>query len=236
MARRRIYPQNDTASTGGEPGHTPLERARIIQTALRLLNESGFKELSMRKIADALGVKTASLYYHVKDKDQLLQLLADTLSDQMAEPDPALPWREQLVQWSGAFLTALRGCRDAPDIFQATIAMGYGRLTQIERLFHILAAAGFRDEHIPWMASILKNYVIGFAADEARLKALTGPEDGGMEQRDGSYTEAYRSLPEDRFPNMIRLAVYTTRPNGDEEFQFGLEALMDGFEAKAGKV
>ncbi|WP_240414593.1 TetR/AcrR family transcriptional regulator [Paenibacillus periandrae] len=55
--------------------HIPLDRIRILETALKLLDEIGLKELSMRKIAEKLQVKTASLYYHVEDKEQFPNMI-----------------------------------------------------------------------------------------------------------------------------------------------------------------
>ncbi|MBW7453280.1 TetR/AcrR family transcriptional regulator C-terminal domain-containing protein [Paenibacillus sepulcri] len=233
MARRRIYPQNlASGSEGQEITHIPLDQARITQTALLLLNEIGLKELSMRKIADKLQVKTASLYYHVKDKDQLLQLLADKISEQMVWPDADLPWTDQILQWGEQFRRALHAYRDAVDIFNTTIAMGYHRLLQIEKLYKLLASAGFPDHQIPWAASMLKNHVLGFVAEEARLREFAGEDGDTQEKMSGNFNQFYSQLPEDQFPYMIRLASYTTNSNWDEEFQFGLSVFIAGFSLK----
>lgn len=233
MARRRIHPQHQVLGMEErEAPHIPLDRARIVQTALHVLNELGLKELSMRKIADELQVKTASLYYHVKDKEQLLHLLADKISEEMMWPDSSAPWNEQILQWGGQFRKILHAYRDAVEIFNSTLASGYSRLTQIEKLYQIFVSAGFPDHQIPWMASILKNYVLGFVAEEARLVRLAGQGDEAVEKLGEQYSQFYRNLPEKQFPNMIRLAPYTTSSDWRNEFQFGLGVLIDGFSLK----
>lgn len=230
MARKRTVPQHPFSGTGEqEELHIPLDRDRIVRTALRVLNEFGLKELSMRKIADELQVKTASLYYHVKDKDQLLQLIGDKISEEMDRPDPDLPWQEQLIQWGHAFRRVLHRYRDAVDLFNGGIAMGYHRLLQIERLYQIFASAGFADGHIPWMASMVKNHVLGFVAEEVRLKGMAGSGEEAQAQLSEEYARFFRSLPREQFPNMIRLASHTTGTGWQEEFEFGLDVLMDGF-------
>lgn len=233
MARKRMQPSLDLIGfESSEDIHIPLNRARITESAVRLLNSLGLKELSMRKVADDLKVQPASLYYHVNGKDQLLQLIADQISSEMAAPDASLPWKEQILQWSEQFRKALLAYRDSVELFNSTIALGYNRLLQIEKLFHIFAAAGFQDNHIPWMASMLKSYVLGFAAEEARLSSRTGPGDTESEPMNQQYNHLYRKLPKEEFPNMIRLASYVTNTDWQKEFHFGIRVLIDGFSAK----
>nr|WP_276316319.1 TetR/AcrR family transcriptional regulator C-terminal domain-containing protein [Paenibacillus artemisiicola] len=209
----------------------PLERGRILEAALKLLDELGLKDLSMRKIADDLQVKTASLYYHVKDKEALMQLLSDRICGGMERIDPSLPWREQLSQWAGQFRNVLLSRRDAFELFHQTIANGDERLTQIERLFQCLASAGFPDRQVPWLASMVKTYVLGFAAEEARFRARASGF-ASREAMNEQQEQAFRRLPEERFPNMVRLAAVTTSTDWEQEFRFGLSVLLDGFAAK----
>ncbi|MBM7567519.1 TetR/AcrR family transcriptional regulator C-terminal domain-containing protein [Paenibacillus sacheonensis] len=233
MARKRTVPP--LALIGFEENedlHTPLSRARIIQSAIRQLNEHGLKDLSMRKVADDLGVQPASLYYHVKGKEQLLQLLTDKISSEMARPDPSLPWRTQLLQWAEQFRAVLGTCRDASELFNATIGLGYNRLTQIENLYGMLADAGFEDKLIPWIASILKSYVLGFAAEEARFASFAGDSAVTSEELSQEYARIYDGLPAEKFPNLIRLAPFTTSTDWQQEFDFGLGVLLDGLAAK----
>ena len=68
-----------------------LDRSQIVQAALDLLDAVGFDGLTMRSLAKKLGVKAASLYWHVHDKQDLLSLLADEICASMREPDRALP-------------------------------------------------------------------------------------------------------------------------------------------------
>ncbi|RKN83741.1 TetR family transcriptional regulator [Paenibacillus ginsengarvi] len=212
--------------------HVPLDRERILGTALEVLNEVGLKELSMRKIADRLQVKTASLYYHVKDKEELMQLLSDRICRGMAWPEPSLGWQEQIYQWAEQLRKILLSHRDAVELFHQAIAKGSERLAQIENLYHLLVRAGFPDPHIPWIASILKNYVFGFAAENARLLAIANNQHDSYENMSEHYEQFYGQLPKEKFPNMIRLAPYTTRTDWEKEFHFGLSVLIDGLTGK----
>src|SRR5215467_11312951 len=76
----------------------PLDQAQVVRAALALLDEVGLDELTMRRLAERLGVKAASLYRHVRNKDELLVLLGDEISGEIPFPNPSGSWREQLVE------------------------------------------------------------------------------------------------------------------------------------------
>ncbi|KPV58702.1 hypothetical protein QJ48_15125 [Paenibacillus sp. A3] len=234
MARKRISPPDSILGwPEAEAAHIPLDRVRILQTALQVLDEIGLKELSMRKIADKLQVKTASLYYHFRDKEQLMQLLSDKISGEMVWPEASLPWKEQVLQWGIQFRKVLLQHRDAVELFNLTIGVGYQRLTQIEKLYQLFVSAGFADPQIPWIASMLKNYVLGFVAEETRLHAFAGEEDhASFEAMGEQYSRFFRQLPEEHFPNTIRLAPHITNTDWEKEFSFGLSVLIEGFSTK----
>src|SRR5215469_18405025 len=75
---------------------TGLNRQAVVDAALELLGEAGVDGLSMRGLADRLGVKAASLYWHVRDKQQVLELLAEALLGRVRVPTRPADWREQV--------------------------------------------------------------------------------------------------------------------------------------------
>ncbi|WJH35810.1 TetR/AcrR family transcriptional regulator C-terminal domain-containing protein [Paenibacillus sp. CC-CFT747] len=92
------------------------------------------------------------------------------------------------------FRTVLGRYRDAAELFQATIGLGYHRLTQIEKLYRMLAEAGFPDPQIPWIASMLKSYVLGFVAEESRFVSAATDSDSTPGQLSEQYNEFYSRL------------------------------------------
>lgn len=233
MARRRVrQAATDERREGQQPLHTPLDRTRIETVVLQLLRDGGLESLSMRRIADALGVKASALYYHVKDKEQLLHWLSERISADVAYPDPTLPWQEQLRQWAYGFRRALCRYPDAVSIMNATFAASPDRLAQIEYLFRTLSEAGFPDEHVPWLASMLKSYIYGFVDEETRLSAMAKEASLSLGEHGEHQRERFEELSEGRYPTIVRLAKYTTVVDWDAEFGFGLDVLLDGFEAR----
>lgn len=231
MARRRIHPLEGSQGNPDSSIHTPLDQSRIIQAVLSLLQEDGLDSITMRKIAESLGVKAASLYYHVKDKEQLLHLLAEQISSDVPFPDGSLHWREQLREWALQFRLVLHRYRDAVSIMSATLAQSPHRLDHIEYLFRLLAEAGFGDAQVPWFASMIKNFIYSFVEEEIRLLARSRSQER-TEEAGVSYSDHIQAMSKERYPQFIRLANYTTAVNWDEEFLFGLKVLMDGFEAQ----
>src|SRR5215467_9533486 len=75
-----------------------LDQAQVVHAALELLDEVGMDELTMRRLAERLDVKAASLYRHVRNKDELLVLLADEIAGEIPLIEPRGTWKEQLVE------------------------------------------------------------------------------------------------------------------------------------------
>ena len=114
-----------------------------MQVALELLDAVGLDDLSMRRLAERLGVTAASLYWYVRNKDELLSSLADAISAEMPLPDPAQPWREELAAYARAARGVALAHRDAARLLAATIPSGPHRLRRIDALFAVLRRAGF---------------------------------------------------------------------------------------------
>src|ERR1700724_1984828 len=105
MAEVREGPWENTADVPEPPWRTasraaaraPLPRDAIVSAALRVLDADGMDGLSMRRVGEEMGTGAASIYWHVRNKDQLLQLLFERVTEEakLPEPDPAR-WQEQL--------------------------------------------------------------------------------------------------------------------------------------------
>src|SRR5260370_38813523 len=76
----------------------PLDRAEVVRVALQLLDEVGLDGLTMRSLAERLGVKAASLYWHLRDEEELAELLLEAINAEIPEPNPRLAWRKRVEQ------------------------------------------------------------------------------------------------------------------------------------------
>src|SRR5215831_9219817 len=91
-------------------------REHIVGSALELLDDAGLEGLTMRTLADRMGVRAASLYWHIRDKEQLIGLLAEAIIGEVPEPAADLPWRTQLEAFAAAYRRVLQSHRDAARI------------------------------------------------------------------------------------------------------------------------
>jgi len=201
----------------------------IVAAAIEVLDEAGFAGLTMRRVADRLGTGPASLYAHVTGREELLELVFDALVGQvkLEEPDPAR-WREQ----------ARRLLRDLRDILashtDAALA-GLGRvptapqtLAAAEVLTAVLRAGGLTDRVVALGFDQLVLYVSA-SAYEAGLYRKADPAE--IERYFAGVHAFYDSLPPDRYPVLAAIAPEMTGPDGDDRFEFGLNALIAGLEA-----
>ena len=122
-------------------GREPITRELIVDTALRLLDQDGLDQLSMRRVADELDTGAASLYWHVGSKDGLLDLIFDRVIGEIEIPDPEPErWQEQLKEVAQNMRATILRHRDIVRISIGRIPMGPNALDCSERLFAVMRA------------------------------------------------------------------------------------------------
>ncbi|WP_026553881.1 TetR/AcrR family transcriptional regulator C-terminal domain-containing protein [Arthrobacter sp. 35W] len=137
-----------------------LSRAQIVDTAFGILSSYGLADLSMRRLARDLGVQPGALYWHVKNKQELLVVLAERILEPVdgSEPD---------VRRSAAGIrTALLKVRDGADVVALAQALDPQSLAPIQRLGTMLADGGLDARAASWGARTLAHYILGSVAEE----------------------------------------------------------------------
>src|SRR6266516_4402133 len=165
------------------PARPVVTRERLVREALALLDEVGFDGLTMRRLAERLGVRAASLYNHIGDKLELLALLGDAVCGEVREPDPGADWRTQLEALAADYRRVLLAHRDAARVLQATPPVGPNRLLLVERTLGILRAAGFDDALVADAGTVFNVYVLGFVLDETQARPSDLLLDAGADRR-----------------------------------------------------
>jgi len=208
-----------------------LDRGQIVHAALDLLDAVGFDGLTMRSLAKKLGIKAASLYWHIHDKQDLLSLLADEICVSMREPDRTLPWLKQLEEFGYEYRRVLLTHRDAARVLAGSGApSGPHRLRLTEILLKTLLDAGFNRKDTAYAGFLLNDYVTMFVLDET-LDVNAEVADASGDQ--SSDAQAWvKTLPPDSYPSLIALADYLTVPDVEERFRFGIEILENGLETR----
>ena len=211
-----------------------LDQAQVVSAAVALLDEVGLDELTMRRLAAQLGVKAASLYRHVRNKEELLELLGDQISGEIPLPRSAGSWRDQLSEMAWNVRRGLLAHRDAARVLASTPPAGPRRLRHIEAVLRTLRAAGLSERDSARAAYHLNNFVTEFAADEARFAAYAAAAPGSSRRK--MFAEArrqFKTLPKDDYPTIVALADALTEDAQDDLFQFGIDMCLRGIESLA---
>ena len=206
-----------------------VTRRQLVTRALDVLDDEGFDGLTMRRLAERLGIKAASLYNHVADKDELLALVADALCEEMSEPDGAKPWRDQLETVAFQCRTVLMAHRDGARVLAATAPMGPHRLRLIESVLRALVGAGFSAAKAADAGFVFNAYVVGFVLDET-LGGTRGVASSKRMREEGRLW--FKALPQEPFPTLVALADELVDGPPARRFELGLRALLDGFELR----
>ncbi len=208
-----------------------LDQAQVVEAAMALLDEAGLDELTMRRLAAHLGVKAASLYRHVRDKDELLALLGDEISREIPAVRSSGGWRERLTELAWNVRRGLLAHRDGARVLASTPPGGPHRLQHVEALLRILRDAGLSDRDAARAAYHLNNFVTEFAADEARFAAFATTPGFSRRKVLAEVRQQFKSLPKAEYPTIVALADALTEDAQDELFQFGVDMCLRGLEA-----
>jgi AcrR family transcriptional regulator len=213
-----------------------LSLERIVAAAVRVAAADGLKAVSMSRVAADLGVSTMSLYRYVAAKDELLALMADLTFE--AAPAPRGPdegWRDGLSRWAW---TELAVYRRNPWVLRIPISgppVTPNAICWLERGLDCLRDTGLREDEKLSVILLLT----GFVRSQATLQAdIAAAQAAGAAQPDpemmGSYGRLMARLTDpERFPALhavLAAGVFDEPDDGDDEFVFGLERVLDGIE------
>ena len=213
------------ASTPTTPARAAkLTREQVAATALHLLDRDGFDALSMRRLAEELGVGTMTLYGYFANKRELLDAVMDSA---LADPPPLGPdgdWRRQL---STLALRARERLLAHPGLIQIRVRQPVLRpeaLRFAEQGLGILEHAGFETQEAAYAFRLVFTYTFGFAA--------FSPADAVDEDR-AAARSALSSLPAGEYPRLnAAVDKAAAAMGGEEAFEYGLERILDGLETR----
>lgn len=214
------------------PVKRPLSLDLIVRTALELLDTEGLDAVSMRKVAQRLGTGAASLYAHVRNKDELHELMLDLVIGEIEvpEPDPA-HWRQQikdLVNRQVEVFSAHPGI--AQVVLRTPAPTGPNALTVTEAMLSILRAAGLPDREVAFAVDVIALFATAAAME---LSADFGLGDEQRAERIRQVEQYFAALPADRFPTLVSMLPVLSQGDYRERFEFGLDLLLDGLAARA---
>jgi AcrR family transcriptional regulator len=203
----------------------------IIDTAIRILDEDGLEGVSMRRVAEELGTGAASLYAHVANKDELLDLVHDRVMGEVRIPtlDPAR-WQEQLREVAMESFRVYTSHQDIARVSLANVPTGPNALRISEGMLGIMLAGGVPPQVAAYALDRLALYIAADAYEGTLYRKLW--LDSGLSREDfmesyfGKIREFFQNLPADRFPLLTTHVDELMSGDSDQRFEFGLDMLI----------
>lgn len=206
-----------------------LNRERVVQAGLQLLNEVGLGGLTLRRLAKELDVQAPTLYWHIKSKQELLDEMATMMLKQLVESEALNidgSWQESSIEACRRLRQMLLAYRDGAKIFSGTYLTDDSLLESMETPLQKLtgAALSLVDAVRGW--TTLYSYVIGFTIEEQATHTVSG-------ERDNRYEPSRRAqrVDEEKYPLTVA-AGQEMFANFDERFDYGLQLIITGIEQK----
>ncbi|GAA2658093.1 TetR/AcrR family transcriptional regulator [Paractinoplanes durhamensis] len=216
-------------------GQPTLDRAQIVRAAIELLDAEGPAGLSMRRLGTHLGAGATSLYWHVANKDDLLELVIDEVLGEIYVPEPGdTDWRMAMSVLANGMRTAFLRHPWVISLLGTKPTLGPNSMRMGERSVALLVAAGFTGMEVAHVSSMVHAYALGSATAQAAV--ATAIRRAGV---------PYEKMAEELEPFLDKLG--TDHPQYDkwrkenvviddpdrmwtESFAFGLDRLLDGLE------
>jgi AcrR family transcriptional regulator len=207
----------------------PLSRERVLETAVELADRHGLEWLSMRKLADELGVAAMTLYYYVPNKTELIDGMVDIVFSEIEPPSLELDWKTAMRRRAVSTREALNRHRWAVGNMEGRTTHGPANLRLHDAVLGCLRAAGFSIEMTVHAYSVQDAYIYGFALQETDMSSET-PEDFAAEAQ--RQMDAYEDVLAD-YPHLVEVVGGHVAESGYDyatEFLFGLDLILDGLD------
>ena len=211
----------------------PLSRRRVLGAAVALADRGGVGSLSMRKLAQELGVEAMSLYHHVANKDDILDGIVDVVFGEIELPSGQADWKAAMRGRAISAREALRRHPWATALMESRSTPGPANVRHHDAVLGILRNAGFSVELAAHAYSLLDAYIYGFALQETSLPFRTPEETAEVDQT------IMAEFPADQYPHLAEIAVERAlRPGYDygDEYAFGLDLILDGLDRALGSA
>lgn len=205
----------------------PLNRERLLRTAIAIADEKGNSALTMRSLARELGVKPMAIYHHVANKEEILDGIIDVVFGEIDLPPADTDWRSAMRQRAIAARRVLVRHPWAIPLMESRTNPGPATLRHHDAVIGTLRGAGFSIKMTGHAYSLLDSYIYGFALQEA--VSLPFDKQTAPEVAEAILAQA----PSGEYPHLAELATeHVLQPGYDygNEFEYGLELILDSLD------
>jgi AcrR family transcriptional regulator len=229
-----LWGPGERASRGPKPA---LSIEQIVSSAIEIADREGLAALTMRRVADDVGFTTMALYRYVPSKDELIDLMIDAAIGPPPSPDPGGDWASELQRWARADLAILRRHPWLLELV-ARALQGPNWFAWFEWALRSLSATGLTPSDMVAMVGLVDGHVRATA--QVFLGLAKAAQRAGTPNAWGSGFAAAleRVIGDPRFPVLTHVAAsggfekdHKDFAPSDNDFEFGLQRLLDGIEA-----
>jgi AcrR family transcriptional regulator len=215
----------DQSAQTPSPGRPALSRERVVEGAVAIADARGIAALTIRSLAEHLGVKPMSLYHYVANKSEILDAIVDVVFSEIDLPTVDGDWRSEVRLRATSARHVLRRHSWAIGLLESRTSPGPATLRHHDAMLGTLRGAGFSVEMTAHAYALIDSYVYGFALQEAALP-FDGPDTVAAVA--GPMVEQFST---GEYPHLVELATeHVLRPGYDfgDEFDFGLTLILEG--------
>ncbi len=204
-----------------------LSRERVLRAAITHADAGGLEALTMRTLAEELGVAPMALYRHIANKDDLVDAMVDVVFSEIELPASSAGWKTAMRQRAISAREVLSRHRWAIGLMESRTNPGPANLRHHDAVIGTLRAAGFTTEMAAHAYSLVDSYIYGFALTQMNL-----PFDDSAEVAEVAQN-MLQPFPLNDYPNLVEfITEHAMKPGYDyrDEFEYGLDVILDGLE------
>jgi AcrR family transcriptional regulator len=207
-----------------------LSRERVVEAALRIMDEDGLDAVSMRRVGRELGVEAMSLYHHVHDKEDLLMGIREQVLSEFIDPGTDGDWEMRARLAARSWRHVLRAHPNAIGLISAPkrFAMTPTALRPTETALRLLREVGLSEDDAVKAFCALGGFIVGFVMFEIGVTHVSAYED-----QQPTPQALMAALPTDDFPCFMTSLPYLMSGDIDQRFEYGLDLLIAGIRSKS---
>jgi TetR/AcrR family transcriptional regulator, tetracycline repressor protein len=225
----------DAEPASGEGERARLTRRTVVDRAMQLADAAGLDALTIRKLAQELGVTPMALYWHFRSKDKLLDGLAERVWSEIdVDVDAAAPWPDQLRGMLESLLQVLRAHPAAPALLLHKETANDSFLRATETTLEVLRNAGFDPRYASEIARSTLWTGITLVMSEPGIASLDADDRTESQRRK---QVVFATLPTVRYPRLVECAApMTACDDPDFHYELGVSMFIAGVQAMAASV
>lgn len=212
-----------------------LRLDEIVRTAIDIADRSGLEAVTMRKVAETLGFTTMSLYRHVPGKEELCEVMRDVALGEPPQPLPGADWRTGLARWARAIMAMSHRHPWMLDMEIRRPPFGPNHLRWLDAGLQCITCLGLPGHDMISVVLTLDSYVRGMARVQVGMSREEQRSQTSMLELERVYARILSSVVTDeRYPTLAGLVaagVFVPEDHPRDEFEFGLERVLDGIAA-----